>query len=81
MVALVTCKNVEDPSKNKRLEWSQVQSFIFKHSRAANSVVSDGVLTIFKLFQAFVVVFVTCKNEFDSSKNEGTRAVTTFLPL
>ena len=81
MVVLVTCKNEEDPSKNKRLERSQVHRLFFKHSRAANSVVSDGVLTIFKLFQDCVVVFVTCKNEFDSPKNEGTRVVTTFLPL
>ena len=35
----------------------------------------------FKLIQAFMVVLVTCKNVEDSSKNEGIRVVTTFLPL
>ena len=38
---------------------------------AANSVVGDGILTKFKLIQAFMVVLVTCKNEEGSSKNEG----------
>ena len=35
----------------------------------------------FKRSRAFMAVLVTCKNKEDSSKNEGTRAVTTFLPL
>ena len=50
-------------------------------ARATNSVVGDGILTIFKLIQVFMVALVTCKNEEDSSKNEGTRVVKTFLPL
>ena len=48
---------------------------------AANSEVSDGILPKFKLILAFVVGLVICKNEEDPSKNEGTRVVTTFLPL
>ena len=44
------------------------------------SDVSDGILPKFKLIQAFMVGLLTCKNE-DTSKNEGTRVVTTFLPL
>ena len=47
----------------------------------ANSVVGNRILTKFKLIQAFMVGLVTCKSEEDSSKNEGTRVVTTFLPL
>ena len=35
---------------------------------------SDGI-------QAFIGVLITCKNEEDPSKNEGTRVVTTFLPV
>ena len=31
--------------------------------------------------QAFMVDLVTCKNEEDPLENEGTRVVTTFLPL
>ena len=69
-------------SKIKALEWSQDYFHeFFKCSRAANSVVSDGILTKFKLIQVFIVVLVTCKNEEDSSKIEGTTVVTTFLPL
>ena len=72
--------------KVKALEWSQHFSHyksmgIFKRSGAANSVVGDGIITKFKLIQALIVVLVTCKNEEDSSKNEGTRVVTKFLPL
>ena len=29
----------------------------------------------------YVIILVTCKNEEDPPKNEGTRVVTTFLPL
>ena len=50
----------------------------FNCSRAANSVVSDGNLQKFKLFQAFMVVLVTCKNDEDPFKNESTRVLTTF---
>ena len=34
-----------------------------------------------KLIQTFMVVLVTCKNEEDPIKNEGTRVVTTDLKL
>ena len=34
-----------------------------------------------KPIQAFMVHLVTCKNEEDPLENEGTRVVTTFLPL
>ena len=49
--------------------------------RAANSEVSDGILPKFKLIRAFMVGLVICKNEVDSSKNESTTVVTTFLQL
>ena len=65
----------------KKLEWLQHYSLILKRSRAANSEGSDGILSLFKLIQAFIVGLVSCKDEVDPSKNEGTRVVTTFLPL
>ena len=34
-----------------------------------------------KLIQSFMEVIFTCKNEEDQFKNEGTRVVTTDLPL
>ena len=39
------------------------------------------IWTKFELFQAFMVVLVTYKNEEDSIKNEGAREVTTVFPL
>ena len=81
MVVLVTCKNEEDPIKNEGARVVTSLSLIYQGLRAANSVVSDGIMTKFKLIQALMNVLVTCKNEDDSSKNEGTRVVTTFLPL
>ena len=87
MVVLVTCKNEEDPIKN---EGANTTLFIgghntiywfFRRSRAAYSVVSDGILPKFKLIQLFMVGLVTCKNKEDPSKNDCTRVVTIFLPL
>ena len=41
----------------------------------------NEILPKFKPIQAFMVGLVICKNEEDPSENEGTRVVTTFLPL
>ena len=67
MVVLVTCKNDEDPIKNKGARVvTRLFHKIFKRSRAANSVVGGGILAKFKLIQAFIDVLVTSKNEEDS---------------
>ena len=60
-------------SKMKALEWSHniIHQFL-RCSRAANSIISDGTLTKFKLIQAFIVVLLICKNE-DQFKIESTR--------
>ena len=50
----------------------------FRRSRAANSAASGGILLKYELIQAFMVVLVTCKNEEDPIKNEGTRVLTRF---
>ena len=49
----------------------------FRHSRAANSVDLGQNLSDFKSIQALIAVLVTCKNEYDSIKNEGARVLTT----
>ena len=71
-------------SKMKALEWSQ-QCYIIHQflrcSRAANSLIGDGILTKFKLIRAFIDVLLICKNEYDLFKFESTRVVTTFPPL
>ena len=57
---------------------------IFRCSRAANSLIGDGILTKFKLTQAFIVLFLICKNEYDLFKNWKTLVkvlVTKFLPF
>ena len=53
----------------------------FRHSRAAYSKDSSGILPKFELIQAFIVVLFTCKNEEDPIKNEGARVLTIFSPL
>ena len=69
-------------SKMKALECSQHYTLIFfRHSSAANSIVGYWIWQIFKLVKVFIGVLVTCKDDEDSSKNEGTRVLTTFLPL
>ena len=80
-LSLLSARMKRIQQKIKALEWSQEYPLFFRCSRATNSVVGDGILTKFKLIQAFTVVLVTCKNEEGSSKNEGSGVVTTFLPL
>ena len=80
MVVLVTCKNEEDPFKNKghRVVTIDLYADVSKPSRAVNSTVYLGWLFLkFKLIQAFMYVLVTCKNEKDPIKNEDARVVTT----
>ena len=79
MGVLVACKNEEDQIENEGARVVTIN--IFRRSRLAYSEVSDEILPKFKLIQAFMVCLVTCKNEEDPSKNEGTRVVTTFFPF
>ena len=65
----------------KAIEWSQHYQSILRCSRAANSIIGDGILTEFKLIQAFMVVLLIFMNEYDLLKNKSTRVVTTILPL
>ena len=50
---------------------------VFRYSRAANSIVSDEILSKFKLIHTFMYVLVTYKDEENQMKNEGARVVTT----
>ena len=68
-------------SKMKALEWSQHYTAFFRHARVDNSGVGVGIWLKFELIQAFMHVFVTCKNEDERFKNEGARVFTRFLPL
>ena len=80
MVALNTCKNEEDQSKNEDAKSAnKIICRFFRRSRAAYSEVSSGILLKFKLIQAFIVVLVTCKNEEDPIKNEEGRVLTSLL--
>ena len=47
-----------------------------RRSRAANSPVRSLIWLKFELIQVFIVVLVTCKNEEDPIKIEGTRVLT-----
>ena len=82
-VVLQTSKNEEDPIKNKgaRVLTRLYGVFFFRRSRAANSEVSSGILPIFELSQAFIIVHVTCKNEENPINNEGVRVLTRFSPI
>ena len=81
MVCLLPARIKKIQSKMKVLDWSQHYSLIFRHSKAAYSKVSDGILPKFNLIQAFMVDLVTCNNDEDPSKNEGTSDVMTFSPF
>ena len=83
LLSLIAARRKNFHPKMKALEWSHSPTISLSgHSRcskAANSVVGDGVVIKFNLIQAFIVVLVTCMNEKIYQKNEGTRVVTTFL--
>ena len=75
---LVTYKNEDDQMKNERDRVVKtLNSYTFRLSRAANSVVGGRVWPEIKLIQAFMVVLSTCKNDEDLIKNESARVVTT----
>ena len=57
MVVIVTCKNEEDTIKN---EGARVVTTL--------SIKGDVILTDYKLIQAFIVVLLFCKNEYDLFK-------------
>ena len=67
----------------KALEWSQHYSLIFKMLKGSllQNKICDGILTKFKLIQAFIVVLIVCKDEEDPFKIESTGMVAIFLPL
>ena len=81
MVVLVACKNEEDPIKNEGARVVTTLFTILICPRAANSIIGDGILTKFKLIQAFIVVLLICKNKEDQIKIGITRVVNTALPL
>ena len=80
MCVLGTCKNEEDGIKN---EGARVVTTLFTVFSDAQGQLTpkSGILTKFQPIQAFMADLVTCKNEEDPLKNEGTRVVTRFLPL
>ena len=82
MCLLVACKNEEDPIKN---EGARVVTTLFiNFSDAQGQLTPKSVMESCRnsnQFQDVLVGLVICKNEEDLSKNEGTRVVTTFLPL
>ena len=82
MVVLVTYKNEEDPIKNEgaRVVTTMLHYQFLSCSRAANSLIGDGIMMKFKLILAFIVSLI-CNNKYDLFKIESTRVVTTFLPL
>ena len=82
MGVLVACKNEEDPIKN---EGARVVTTLFvDFSHAQGQLTPKSVMESCRNsnpFKLFMVDLVTCKNEEDPLENEGTRVVTTFLPL
>ena len=68
-------------SKMKALSGHNIIQQFFRRPRVDNSGVGVGIWQKFELIQAFIYVLITCKNEDDRIKNEGTRVFTRFLPL
>ena len=68
-------------SKRFELKWPRpVIIFIFRPSRAPNSIVCGGIRSKLKLIKALMHGFVTYNKEEDK-KNESPRVATTVHPL
>ena len=72
-----TCKNEEDPLKNKDARVATTQNIDFSHSRADNSAVRGRIWLKLELVRDIVVILVTCKNEEDPLKTKDARVATT----
>ena len=82
MVVLVTCKNEEDPTKNKGsrvlTRFSHYKSIGF-FSNAQGQLTPQHVVEscqIPNFVCNIIIVLLTCKNEEDLIKNEGARVLT-----
>ena len=75
IVVLVTCKNEEDPIKNEGARVVTTLSISFKMLKGSLLHNRDGIVTKFKLIQAFKVVLLICENGEDPFKIESTRVV------
>ena len=71
MVVFYTCKNEEDLIKNEGARvLTRLNVAFFRCLRAANSEVSGGILSKFKLIQAFIVVLLRAKMKIKSKMME-----------
>ena len=84
MHVLITCKIEDDSIKNEGarvVKTFEVYGDFSRCSRAASSAVLSLNWPNFEVVPDVMDVVITCKNEEDPIKNEGTRVVTRFSPL
>ena len=87
MPVLVINNFDDDSIKNERASMETAFShyksmgIFFRHSRAANSVVSCLIWPKFELVRDFMYVLVTCKYEKDRIKNNREKVETSFSLL
>ena len=81
MGLLVACKNEEDSIKNEGARLVTTLFINFSDAQWQLTLKSVRNLAQIQTHQSFMVGHVICKDEEDPSKNEGTRVVTTFLPI
>ena len=77
MIVLDTCTNDADPFKN---DHTRVLATLYIDFSDAQGQLTQSLVMgsgRYSVFQAFMVVFVTCKNKYDPIKNEGARVLTT----
>ena len=77
MVVIVTCKNEEDSIKTEGARVFTTLNIDFSDAQGQLTPYG-GILPKSKLIQAFMHIFVTCKNEEDSIKNKKLTASKAF---
>ena len=81
---ILLCMSYKAKENQMKNEGSRVVTTLYSYildSQGQLSVVGGWVWPKIRLIQTFMGVLVTCKNEEDPFKNEGTRVVTTDLQL
>ena len=76
LVILVTCKNEEDPLKNKDARVATTLNIDFSHSQGQITADKGRIWLKFELIRDVMVILVTSKYEEDPIKIEGDRVAT-----
>ena len=81
MAVLLTCNNEKDPIKNEGARVLTRLYVNFSNAQWQITPIIGGISPKFELIQAFMIVLLTCKDEEDPIKNEGSKSAIKIFPI